>query len=142
LADLGLDPTNHFQIRFLAEDRSPGSVVEAAVDDLEIYGGANATATTPAIRPVVRLLPNQPNPFNPATLLRFVTVKNSRVRLDIHDQRGRRVARVLDEVLAAGEHQLRWDARDAAGRSLASGVYVVRLAAGSDVSVRKIVLAQ
>ena len=43
---------------------------------------------------------------------------------------------------AAGTHRVTWDGRDAAGRSVASGAYVVRLQAGQRVAVRKVLLAR
>ena len=135
--------TTQFQIRFIADDAVPGSVVEAAVDDVEIYGNSVTTTPSPiARRAAVSLQPNAPNPFNPSTELRFVTARAGRVRLDIHDLRGRRIATVVDEQLSAGEHRRNWRAVDDSGHTLASGVYLLRLQLDGDVDTRKISLAK
>ncbi len=70
---------------------------------------------------------NQPNPFNPRTLVSFWLESPSLARVEVFDQRGRRVALLHQGPLPAGEVELSWDARDARGRELPSGVYHVRI---------------
>ncbi len=81
------------------------------------------TPAPPALAHGVRLLPNAPNPFNPRTTLRFHLDRPGRVRLEIVDMRGRRVRRLVDASLTAGDHQEVWNGRDDSGRAVASGVY-------------------
>lgn len=71
-----------------------------------------------------------PNPFNPSTEIVFSLVREEAVQLAVYDARGRRLATLAEGRLAAGEHRLVWDGRDAAGHSLAAGVYLVRLLTG------------
>jgi flagellar hook assembly protein FlgD len=52
------------------------------------------------------------------------------VTLAIHDATGRLVRMLLQDDLAAGDHRVRWDGRNAAGRRVAGGTYFVRLRAG------------
>lgn len=67
-----------------------------------------------------------PNPFNPHTTITFRT-SGAHVRLRVFDLSGG-VARVLvDGLLNAGTHRRTFDGRDAFGRPLASGTYVIRL---------------
>ena len=87
-----------------------------------------------------RLLPNHPNPFNPATLIEFSLPERQRVRLTIHALDGRRVATLLDAPLPAGDHALVWNGRGDGGRGVASGVYVYRIEAGDFVRARKMTL--
>jgi hypothetical protein len=68
-----------------------------------------------------------PNPFNPATTLRFRTEAAGAARLTIHDPRGRLVRTLVSEALPAGDHAARWDGRDDSGRTVAAGVYLARL---------------
>ncbi len=82
-----------------------------------------ATPAPPVLARGTRLLPNAPNPFNPRTTLRFTLDRPGRVRLEIIDSRGRRVRRLLDAGLSAGEHQMVWNGLDDAGRAVSSGVY-------------------
>jgi flagellar hook assembly protein FlgD len=51
------------------------------------------------------------------------------VTLTIHDLAGRRIGRILEATLAAGEHELAWDGCDASGRPAPAGVYYGRLCA-------------
>lgn len=75
--------------------------------------------------PVLRAstLQAAPNPFNPATTLRFSLPRAGRVQLDIIDLRGRRVQRLASEAMTAGNHEFTWNGVDTAGRPAASGVY-------------------
>ena len=72
-----------------------------------------------------------PNPFNPATTIRFELERPATVTLAIHDLAGRRIATLASAAdLGRGAHEYRWSGLDDAGRSVASGAYVYRLQAG------------
>jgi hypothetical protein len=47
---------------------------------------------------------------------------------------------LVDRELPAGVHRIGWDARDAGGKSLASGLYLVRLESSGRSDIRKLVL--
>jgi len=90
-----------------------------------------------------RLLPNAPNPFNPATAIRFVLPRPAAATVEIVDVGGRRLRCLLDGVrLPAGTHVVEWNGRDDAGRSVASGVYLCRLRAGDAADARKLTLVK
>ena len=61
------------------------------------------------------------------------------VRVDLYDVSGRRVRTLFDAERSAGRGSVAWDGRLADGRTAASGVYFVRLRAGSLTATRKIV---
>jgi hypothetical protein len=90
---------------------------------------ASAVDAPPAHR--TRVLGAYPNPFNPATELRFELASRSRVEIEIMDLRGRRVRQLLATTLPAGEHRARWDGLDANGSAVSSGTYIYRLRAGT-----------
>ena len=90
----------------------------------------------------VELLSCVPNPFNPTTAVRFAVPRDTRLRLDVLDVRGRLVRRLLDGPVAAGFHRQVWDGRDANGRGVASGVYHLRLRADGEERSRKITLVR
>ena len=54
----------------------------------------------------------------------------AQVRLELFDLQGRRVRRLLDAGLAAGERELVWDGQDERGRRCAAGLYFAQLTAG------------
>lgn len=76
-----------------------------------------------------------PNPFNPATTLRYELPQAEAVRLEVFDMLGRRVAVLVDEQQQAGRYTVRFDAEH-----LASGVYLYRIQAGGFVEVKQMVL--
>ncbi len=82
----------------------------------------------------------RPNPFNPQTTLDYSLSVGDRVQIAIYDARGSLVRRLVDQDMPAGEHRVTWNGLDQAGRPVGSGIYFVKLAAGSAVDSRKIVL--
>ena len=78
---------------------------------------------------------NYPNPFVRATDLQYVLPAPADVRLEVFDALGRRVAVLVEGLQPAGTHTVRWDAH-----GLAGGVYFGRLAVGSTVVTRSMVL--
>lgn len=87
-----------------------------------------------------RVFAVRPNPVRTGTLLRFDLGSPERVRAGLYDAAGRLVRVLVDERLPAGAHQRTWDRRDHAGRSVAPGVYFLRLEAGAHGSRQKLVV--
>ncbi len=83
---------------------------------------------------------NYPNPFNPTTTIRFDLPNEAMVRLDIYNILGRKVQTLIDQPMPPGYHSVDWDGSDSNGRTIASGIYFYRLAAGDTVAKRKMVL--
>jgi hypothetical protein len=82
-----------------------------------------------------------PNPFNPSVVIAYELPRASTVDVVVYEATGRRVRKlVAGAVEAAGRHTRRWDGRDAAGRDLASGTYLIRVTTGNDVVSCKAVL--
>ena len=97
-------------------------------------GTESVTGTNTAPR-AFRLDQNYPNPFNPITTIRYVLSRSGYVSLSVFNTLGEQVATVVKGQEQAGEHEVVFRAE-----GLASGVYFCRLNAGSDVSVRKLLL--
>ena len=70
---------------------------------------------------------NAPNPFNPATVVRFSLPDDGAAQLTVYNLLGQEVAVLTSGLKTAGEHAVRWDGRDLQGRPAASGVYFYRL---------------
>jgi hypothetical protein len=81
-----------------------------------------------------------PNPFNPQTTLEYTLASSGRVRIAIYDARGSLVRSLVNQHMAAGGHRMTWNGTDQGGRSVGSGIYFVKMNAGSHVEARKIVL--
>jgi hypothetical protein len=144
--DIGanVDLTSQMQFRFIATDDSPGSIVEAGVDDFSIV--VYQEGTTPAPWPLAAaehllLHPARPNPFTDRTALRFRVPEPGRpVSLSIYGVGGRRLARLLNGVPMVGEQVVWWDGRDHRGQRVASGIYWVRLETEDGTRSRKVTL--
>ncbi len=89
----------------------------------------------PQVPRTFALRQNYPNPFNPSTTIEFDLPSKSHVELNVYDVLGRLVATLADEDLPAGRFSRLFNAA-----GLASGVYFVRIRAGSFISTRNLLL--
>ncbi len=71
----------------------------------------------------VALEQNSPNPFNPATTIRFVTGSDGTVAVRIFNVRGELVRSLTEQWFAQGSHAVGWDGRDSRGHDVPSGIY-------------------
>lgn len=99
------------------------------------------TAAPDAPRAELRLAA-APNPFNPATTIRFTVPADGVVSLAVFDVAGRQVRTLVGERLAAGEHAITWNGADDAGRRAGSGVYLCRLVAGRENRTIRLVMVK
>ena len=83
------------------------------------------------------LHPPYPNPFNHRSMVSFSLARGGMVRLKVFDVTGREVRVLHATPLQAGYHEVVWDAGDSA-----SGVYFVRLEAGQNQQVKKMLLVK
>jgi photosystem II stability/assembly factor-like uncharacterized protein len=76
-----------------------------------------------------------PNPFNPATTIKYDLPTDSRVSLKVYDVLGREVLDLVDGVETAGQHEVVLNASE-----LSSGVYFYRLKAGDFTDTKRFML--
>ncbi len=95
-----------------------------------------------AIPESFELLPNFPNPFNPETRIKFNIAEESMVSIQIYNALGQKIRELLQEHKAPGTYEVRWDAKDDAGRSVTSGVYICQFQAKGQIYFRKMVFMQ
>jgi hypothetical protein len=88
---------------------------------------------------VTRVLPSFPNPVSSTAAIRFETAQPGHVTLSLYDVAGRRVRTFVDEHREAGIYELAWSGVDQEGRSLAPGIYSLRLVASDRADTRKLV---
>jgi hypothetical protein len=94
----------------------------------------------PNRHPVPLSLAIAPNPAGPEAALRFSLDAGAEAAVSVYDLTGRLVWRRDLGRLEAGLKGITWDGTDRSGMPVASGVYFVRLRAGSRASVGKLVL--
>jgi len=122
--------TSQARIRIIASNNS-------AVGDTS-NGNFTISATVSGDGPVAStatLESAYPNPFNPSTQIRFQLTDATQVKLEVFDVSGRLVATLLDAPQESGAHAVTLD-----GTNLSTGLYFVRMQAGSVQSVQKIQL--
>lgn len=83
-----------------------------------------------------------PNPFNGGTTVAFTVPAEGPAELVVFDLRGRTVRTLFRGYHAAGSDSADWDGRTDAGRTVAAGVYVVRLESGGGSALTKLTYAK
>ena len=83
-----------------------------------------------------------PNPAREAVSFEYQLSEEQRVVIAVYDVLGRRMQTLIDRQQPAGNHSVRWDGRQSNGAQAASGVYIVRMQAGSFSATRRIVLVR
>ena len=88
------------------------------------------------------LAQNYPNPFNPSTQISFSIPKDGFVKLNIYNVLGQEIAQLVNEFKSSGNYTVDWNATDAAGRKVNSGIYLYSLKSNGFTSTRKMILAK
>jgi hypothetical protein len=83
---------------------------------------------------------NYPNPFNPSTTINYQLNEGGKVQLIVYNVLGKKVRTLVNENKGIGSHSVTWNATDEAGKRVASGVYFYKLVAGSNSSMKKMLL--
>ena len=89
---------------------------------------------------VFALANNYPNPFNPATTIKYALPTAADVELTVYNVVGQVVRTLVAEHQSAGRYVVEWDATNDSGHSLSSGMYFYRLQAGEELEVKKMLL--
>jgi hypothetical protein len=84
---------------------------------------------------VFKLDQNYPNPFNPSTKIKFAVPERSNVLIKVYDILGSEVVTLVNEEMNAGRYEKNFNAA-----GLSSGVYLLRMEAGTYASTKKMIL--
>lgn len=80
---------------------------------------------------------NYPNPFNPVTTISFSIREKSSVKLTVFNLPGEEVAELINDEVAAGTHEVKFN-----GSDLSSGVYFYRLTVNGSPVNKKMMLVK
>jgi len=83
---------------------------------------------------------NFPNPFNPTTTISYKLDAPGLVELTVFDMLGREVKTLVQSFQIPGYHTVTWDAQDATGQRVPSGVYLYTLKTAGFLETRKMLL--
>ena len=100
---------------------------------VQVSYGALDNAPVKVIPKDYALSPVYPNPFNPSATVRFDVPEVSRVELQVYDVTGKLVETLLNERMAAGQHQYTWQPQE-----LATGTYFLRLITANQTFIQKV----
>ncbi len=82
-----------------------------------------------------KLEQNFPNPFNPSTKITFGLPKDARVKLEVYNTLGERIAILLNNKMMAGTHSVDFNASQ-----LSSGIYLYKIDAGDFQATKKMLV--
>ena len=108
----------------------------SSITNISIEVSLNGIANIPTLLPTeYRLDQNFPNPFNPATTIRYAIPEQTKVTLKVYSILGKEIQSIDQGEKEAGEYSLRFD-----GSNLPSGIYHYRLLTESKTLMRTMVI--
>jgi len=90
-----------------------------------------------AIPTAFKLYQNYPNPFNPSATIKFDVAKEELIVLKVYNIIGQEVITLANRKMQPGSYETTWKASNAP-----TGLYMVRMTAGSYTSVMKMLLVK
>jgi Subtilase family/Fervidolysin N-terminal prodomain/Abnormal spindle-like microcephaly-assoc'd, ASPM-SPD-2-Hydin/HYDIN/CFA65/VesB-like, Ig-like domain/FlgD Ig-like domain/Viral BACON domain len=133
-----LEPTQNGRLRVVLVDGN--GVMGYDSSDGPFIVQTSTTGIAETLPTVHRLYQNSPNPFQGATRTAFDLPEPGKVTLKVFDLSGREVRVLADEWYPAGNHEVSWNARDAAGNPIAGGIYFLHIQAGSFSDTKRMYL--
>ncbi|MCK4311183.1 MAG: right-handed parallel beta-helix repeat-containing protein [Candidatus Cloacimonetes bacterium] len=89
---------------------------------------------------LINYLGNYPNPFNPSTTIKFSIQNDLKVELSIFNIKGQKVTTLINEHMQKGKHSICWSGCDQNGNHVSSGIYFYKIKAGTQDSVKRMLL--
>ena len=117
---LQLSTPYRWNMRTYNSANQPGQVSNHFYFQTQLPSGLIQSNTT--IPSDYELYQNFPNPFNPATTIKFDIPKKSDIQIIIYDIRGTEVSNFSKSELPAGQYSYKFD-----GSNLSSGLYFCKL---------------
>jgi photosystem II stability/assembly factor-like uncharacterized protein len=104
---------------------------------IKYTGPSGINNNTGEIPATFSLNQNYPNPFNPSTMISFALPKSGMVTLKIYNSLGKEVETLVNENMAAGNHEITFNAS-----GLTSGIYFYRINANGFTDTKKMMLVK
>ena len=138
-----IQPTRDGQYTFVDKNVRAGQRYFYTLEDIDANG--NRTQHGPVALNVTApesfvLNQNYPNPFNPSTTITFALPEATEIQLTIYNMQGQAVKTLISAQMEAGHHAIVWNADDASGAQVSTGMYIYRIRAGQFVATRRLLL--
>ncbi|NQT24346.1 T9SS type A sorting domain-containing protein [candidate division KSB1 bacterium] len=115
-------------------------VEEISTSGASIFYGPISVQGVSAFPTTYAMSQNYPNPFNPETSFSIDVPQDGQVTIRVYSLLGQEVKTLLNESLDAGRFDMSWNGNNDNGFSMPSGMYFLKMNAGSFQQVRKITL--
>ncbi len=123
---------------YISDDFGPW---DAHVYEITYTSRPKAAAGENSLLPVeYKLQSGYPNPFNPATEIKYDLPETSPIVITVFDINGRLVTTLVNTEKEAGFHSVTWDGRNKFGVRVTSGVYLIRMSTPKYTSTSKVTL--
>ena len=113
----------------------PGRAIKFTTD-APLVGLAENQTQLKQLLTGMSILPTQ---FRSRLQINFILNQEAGIRIVVYDNVGRRVRSLVNQRLKPDRYQFTWDGRDEAGRSVAQGVYLIRVETDSQTKTTKAV---
>ena len=130
--DSAVSPGRRYQYRLVVRDESG----EETLMEVWVEVPGEGAPSAPSLRFAAA------NPSNGRLEIQYGLPAAGPVRLDVFDVRGSRITTLTNSTSTAGWHAMTWNGQDGRGRTVASGIYLLRLETRSGVVVRKVAVAR
>lgn len=132
--DTDVQPGTHYYYRLAAVDYNGNMSVVSPALDAHTTGVLGRTG----IPETYELSANYPNPFNPRTTIPYQIPENCKVDIRVFDLSGRHIQTLVSSYQTTGYYEIVWAGTDFRGTEVATGIYIIRMHAGSFKQTMKI----
>jgi len=143
---VGIDVLNGYQQELVTEVEDSNLVIRnLLVKDYPIIlrttsasvGIITGDLTGPKI---YKLGNNYPNPFNPTTSIVFQVPTRSNVSIKIYNLLGQKIRNLVEDDFEPGFHKIEWNGLDNMGKTVSTGMYLIRMMSDNYVKTKKCIL--
>jgi len=80
-----------------------------------------------------------PNPFEHSSTITYEVLHTERVHIEVYNTLGQRTADLVNTIHSPGQYAVEWSGRNAEGKKVAPGVYIIRMVAESGQSTQLVI---
>ena len=113
---------------------------EMELDYVRVYEASILSSQAETVPNDFNVMQNNPNPFNPVTILRYKLPRESFVNITIYNMLGNLVNNLVSQKQIAGYKSVQWNATNNQGQPVSAGVYFYTIQAGEFRQTKKMVL--